>query len=411
MDRPPSLRHLLAFDLTARLGTANRAAEAANLSQPAVTKAIAQLERRFGTPLFHRRSTGMYLTAAGEVLQRRVERALQHLALAGRRLAAGGGQPRPLERLATMAQLRALVAVGSTEGFASAARQLGLAQPSVHRAARDLERVVGVPLFERLSHGLVLTQPGRDLARMANLALGEIEAAGHDLAALAGTVTGRVAVGCLPLARTEILPAAVNAVTARFPDVAVSIVEGAYEGLIAALRRGDLDLIVGALRQPPLPADIVQEPLFSDRLCVIARPDHPLAARATLALTDVLDWPWVAPRPNTPARARFEQMFALAGRMPPANVIETGSLVALRGVLMGSDRLAILSRAQVAVETRFGVLTVLPLDLPQTERPIGLTLRSDWVPTPLQTALVAALRVAGHVATGLGTMAPDSEGL
>ena len=71
-----NLRHLAAVAQIARLGTINAAARAVNLTQPAITQALARLEAQLGLPLFERRHDGMAPTPAAELLVPRIEAAL-----------------------------------------------------------------------------------------------------------------------------------------------------------------------------------------------------------------------------------------------------------------------------------------------------------------------------------------------
>ena len=74
-----NLRHLHTFGEVARLGSVSAAARAVHISQPAVTQAVAGVERYFGASLLTRSNTGVALTAAGELCARRIERSISHL--------------------------------------------------------------------------------------------------------------------------------------------------------------------------------------------------------------------------------------------------------------------------------------------------------------------------------------------
>lgn len=395
----PNFHHLRAFSLTAHLRSVHGAAKEAHLSQPAVTQAIGRLEKRFDCLFFERRSTGMYPTALGEIMLLRVDRALDLLNGAARRIGESARRirqvrPAPLDRMATTTQLRALVAIARTGSFSAAARAIDQAQPSVHRAGRELEKLAGVPLFERISHGVALTPQGRLLAMRASLAFKEIEAAAEDLEEAKGMVRGRLIIGTLPLVRTELVPKAITDIGALYPEAEISVIDGPYDGQLTALRMGEIDLLIGALRTPAPADDVEERSLFEDTLSVIARSDHPLAGRKTINIEDLRRFSWVVPRESTPTREHFKALMGSDGNTPPPGLIETSSLVVLRGLLLKSDRLAIASRRQVTYEERTGLLTALPVALKDPPRPIGLTLRHNWHPTRLQAAFVNALEEA-----------------
>ena len=149
-----NLRHLRAFCAGADCGSVSAASKIVFLSQPAITQAIAKLERALGTPMFVRKSCGVFLTESGALFQNRAERALSRITDGVRRGSRSVGNSgdrgfRQFDLLLTSAQLRALMAVAETGNFSCAARNIGVSQPTVHRASRDLERLSGMVLFDK----------------------------------------------------------------------------------------------------------------------------------------------------------------------------------------------------------------------------------------------------------------------
>lgn len=391
----PNIRHLRAFSAAARLKSVNRAAREVHLSQPALTQAIAKLESEVGAALFVRRSTGVYPTRIGEILQRRVDRALEQLAQAATALRRGPQDEKwapPVERNLTATQVRALIAVTDAGSYTLAARTLGVAQPSLHRAARDLERLVGRPLFERSGHGVVATREGAELARMFKLATHEIDQAREEIRDDQGTVAARIAIGSMPLARTYLVPRAIASLLARYPGSRVRIADGSYDPLLAQLRSGAIDVMVGALRQPPPVEDVVETALFSDPLAVVVRKGHPLTGTRKPSIEMLARQSWVLPAPGTPTRQHFERIFTDKGLAAPEPAVEASSLIAVRGLLLENDMATLISRHQVRYEETAGLLESVKLDLGDTARPIGITTRANWVPTRLQGEFIAILR-------------------
>jgi LysR family transcriptional regulator, regulator for genes of the gallate degradation pathway len=389
----PNLRHLLVLRSVRRCGTVSAAARAIHRSQPAVTQAIQQMEARFGAQLFERGSLGTAPTEIGESVLGRVGRALDQLTQ-GLLEARTGELARDPDRLhrVTSQQLHVLMALDEHHNFAAAARALNLPRPNLHRAARELERTVGVPLFERTSFGVNPTRSAGLLARRTRLALAELRQAHAEISMLLGTTRGGTVIGAMPLARSSLVPATVLAFAAQHPEHAVSILDGPYEMLLEALRQGRADLLVGALRDPPPVSDVTQEHLFDDPLTLVVRSGHPLTVKRRATLRDLARFSWVAPHPGSPLRRHFDALSAAIGTAAPAQPIECNSLGAARALLMGSDRLLMLSRHQVQYELQAGHLVILPLPIGDIARPIGLTLRADWRPTQLQSVLLNQLR-------------------
>lgn len=287
MKELPNIRHIRAFREVARRYSISQAAEQVHLSQPAITQAIAKLEETLGTALFLRRSDGMFPTEAGTLFLERAERLLEHLRAGARDSIRIGGRKGgrgfpDFDQLLTAAQLRALTAIADAGNFSLAARAVGLSQPSVHRAARDLERLSGLSLFTRTDTGIALTPAAKALVQHAKLAFAELEQGFAEVATLLGVDSGHIVVGSMPLARTFIVPTAINALVKEEPEVRLSVVDGPYSDLLHGLRHGEIDVLIGALRDPVPIDDVVQEPLFHDPLAVVARGGHPLAGGGRL---------------------------------------------------------------------------------------------------------------------------------
>jgi len=397
----PNLRHLRAFVEVADRGGISAAAARVHLSQPAVTQAIARLEHRFGVRLFDRRPEGMFPTPEGEVLLVRARRIFETLAegaaravrLAGRR----DGKPvADFQSRVTAAQLRALVAIGAAGNFSLAARDLGISQPSIHRAGRDLEKLAGMSFFTPGRQGIELTPQAEAFARAVKLAQAELAQGLDELTVLKGQDATRIGVGSMPLSRTEILPAACDALLKEAAQVQIRFVDAPYGDLLRQLRYGDLDVLIGALRDPAPAGDVVQEQLFDDTLAIMAGPDHPLAARHGLTLADALAFPWIAPPKETPAGAYLYRTLDIASLPETPVRVVTSSMVLVRGMLARGEYLTILSPRQAAVEIAQGLMVPLDLALPDSARPIGLTTRAGWMPTPTQARFLELVRDAAR---------------
>lgn len=388
-----SFRRLQIALAVAREGGVRRASAQLNLSQPAVSQAVAQLEAALGQPLFERGGGGMFATPDGAAFIDRIQRVIGYLKSGERELSAGRptGAP-PLHRLATTVQWRALMAVVEHGGYAAGARTLGVSQPSVHRAARDLERLCGRPLFRTTPSGTEPTAEGRSLARWAGLAFREIEQAVDETRERRGLTDGTVVIGALPLSRGRIVPTAVTRLLTERPDARVRIIDGSYAQLLHGLRHGRIDMILGALRLPPPAPGLRQEALFREPLSIVVRAGHPILAGPPPDIAALARLEWIAPNDRTPARAQFTALFRQHGAEPPRRVVECSSQVAIRGLLLQSDRAAFLSASMAPFEARDGELAVAPIPLPGTERSIGICTRDDWSPTATQARLVRLVR-------------------
>ncbi len=385
-----SLRHLRAFLAVVETGSVTRAAELCFVSQPAVTQALAKIEQTVGLPLFSRTPQRIFANPAGEILARRITRAFAFLDPALSELS-----PR-LRVTTTMAQLTSLVAVRETENFTLAARRLGLSQPAVYRAVSQLEQEAGRPLFDRTAHGIVPTRAADALAQAARLAFLELEQADADLAELTAAEIGEIVVGATPLAKSFVLPRAIAEFRSFRPNLPIRIKEGPYPDLLTALRRGEIDFLIGALRDPPPIGDVEQKTLFFDTVVLVSGIHHPLADRANVTIEELAGYPWVVSPAGTPIRGYFDNLFAQADSAGPKSIVETGSLILMRELLDCSEHLGCTSRLQAEAEIGRGLMRALPIDLAQTSRPIGVTLRRDWLPTLAQKRFLELLPSAAE---------------
>lgn len=393
-----NLRHLRLLDEVQHHGSFSTAARAAGISQPALTQAVAKLEAAFGLLLFERTPLGVSPTSAGRRVLRRVSRGIDMLARSLR--ACSVAAPRgAVEHYLTAAHVRGILGLAEAGSFVRAAELAGVSVPALHRSVRDLERLCGVPLVERRGRGVGLTRAGAQLTRGFGLAIAEIETAFDE-----GTHGGRrLAVGAMALSRSLLLPATLADLLQAMPDVQVDVVEGSYLDLVELLRSGRLDIMVGALREHPA-RDLHQERLFSDQLTIIGRASHPLAGRIA-QVEDLVDYPWIVARRASGLLERWQGLFDRVGIPRPNAPIQCGSVALIRGVLVRSDFLTLLSPDQVSAEIEAGSLIRIRSVVPDTERIIGVITRRDWYPTKVQEAFMTALKanIAARAAIAAGT--------
>ncbi|MEV5020447.1 LysR family transcriptional regulator [Sphingobium sp. LMA1-1-1.1] len=375
-----NIRHLAAMAAVVERGSVSLGARAVNLTQPAVTQGIAKLEAQLGLPLFERQPGGMAPTEAALALAPRVDAALRLI-----------GSSR-----VTAAQIRAFVTLARAGSYPAAAAEAGVTEPSLHRAVSDLGLAMGYRLAERRGRGLVLTRQGAALARRLRLALAELRSGLEDMADIGGQEGGRIIVGAMPLSRARLLPAAIASFRASFPHVDISVHEGSHAELVGPLRDGEIDMMIGALRDPSIGQDLVQRPLFEDRPIIIGRAGHPLAGGWTP--DDLRRFPWILPPEGAPLRQLWQRMFAALGGTLPAVPIECGSVMTIRQLLLGGDYLTLLSVDQLALELEVGIVAGIGPAPGSVSRTIGVTIRAGWRPTRLQARFLDAVETeAGNI--------------
>ncbi|MDQ7981043.1 LysR family transcriptional regulator [Paraburkholderia sp. SARCC-3016] len=394
------LRRLFLFDAVCEAGGIGQAALQSGRTQPAVSLAISKLEASFGGRLFERGFGGSELTAEGAIVQRRVRRMLDQIeravaSLTGQPASAANGKndARTICRHLTDSQVRCHIAIANAGSAAEAAQQLRISQPAVHRAARQIEQTVGVALYRRRVHSVSANAAGVEFARCLSLALYEIAQAREDLAYARGQLSGKVAIGVLPMLPPRLVARAIQRLRERYPAARLTVDEGSHARLLRELRNGTLDIIIGALREPRLTGAVQETELFADPFIIAVRKGHRLASKKTIKTQDLTGYDWVVPQRNVPRRTTIDSIFARL-QSKPSIVVETSSLAMMMAMLVESDCITLLARSQIGEAYPGSELVALELDTPEARRAVGYTVRADWLSTAVQEAFISLLREA-----------------
>jgi len=194
-------------------------------------------------------------------------------------------------------QLRYVVALAEELHFGRAARRLALTQPPLSQAVQNLEREVGVRLFERTRRKVALTPAGTAFVEEARLTLARAaEAVEHARRADRGEV-GRLAVGFLPATTYTLLPLILRDFKARAAGVKLDLRELSRPQQLDELRRGEIQ--VGLLRPPVSEAELASEIILQESFVLALPAAHPLAALR-----------------RVPARRLAHEAFVMFSRLP-----------------------------------------------------------------------------------------------
>lgn len=396
----PSLKQLRTFEAVARLESISAGASLLRLSQPGVSQAIRNLERRLGVLLFDRRQKGCYRTAAADIFLPRVERLFAQIrqALCEPMIGtpfADGAWVESLETKLTDTQIKSLIAISRSNSFDQAARSLGISEPSLHRSARDLEGILRRTLYRRTAQGFTATPQASELARRFNVAIREIDYGIEELEAARGCIMSRIAIGNIPHSEMNFLSMAINSLLAIYPEASIQIVDGHYDELLESLRGGVIDILYGILRRPDGVKDVDEEFLFRNPYVIVARRDHPITRLPDPTMNDLTRYDWIMPSQGVPRRQAFERMFATSGTTPKI-CIETTSMDIYKKVLTTSDRLSLFSRREIPTDDDI-VLAVVPYPSSILDRRDGVATRIAWKPTKVHLEFLRQLREHSRV--------------
>lgn len=399
-----SLRQLRSLVFVCKSKNVTKAAEQLSRSQTAVTKAITDLELTVGKQLFDRTSTGMIPTAYGESLALRAENAMGELKLAGEKYAEYSRSRKLYGNIPIFTmdisykRLSAFIALFHSRSIQRSAAQLNITKAAIYSSVRQIEYLLDTELFDRGPNGVSPTNFCQVLAQHVKLAFAEIRHGLEDLENLDGMTSGCVKIGTLPYTRTYLTPNAISLLLAEHPQLDVSTQEGAYADMESSLLSGDIDFIIGAIRPADSNLEITTEVLLDDKLALIARKEHPLMSKSKVTLEELNEYGWVLPDSHTPSGQLFIEIMQRHGCTMPEHAVHTSSLSMVRGLLMSSDRVSLLSKHQIYYDQLSGLLDVLPVEMEETYRSIGITMRRHTKPSPTAQLFLDKLR---EVAKGL----------
>ena len=279
-------------------------------------------------------------------------------------------------------QLATLVAIADAGSLRRAALALGVSQPALSKALRELEAGVGRRLFIRSQHGLAATLHGTAMVDYSRRLLRDVDTIAATIEAIDTGAAGRLRLGVIPYVSSDWLrTVAASLVDASHP-VALRISEGATDGLLDALRRRELDCAVVRITPQSAGDDLVWRPLFEQTLRIVVRTGHPLLRRgARLALDDLTTHQWLLPPASTPTRQLLDQVFAQAGLPPPRTRLETYSLPIIENFVGNGQLLAAVPHDIARQFERGGRIKALPLRWPMP--PICLAWLAGNEPSPL----------------------------
>ena len=210
--------------------------------------------------------------------------------------------------------LRDFLAVAERGSLRAAARHLGSAQPAISHSIQELERELGVILFERRPTGVRLTPMGTVFLRRASTVRNELRMAQEELDQMRGETHGRLTVALSSVPHIALLPNALRPFRQRYPDVAIEIVDAVYPNVEADLKSSRVDCYFGPAPDDLAP-ELARETLFDNTRFIVGRKGHPLAQARSLH--DLAGAEWITTSITHLAEEELGPLFAQHGLPAP----------------------------------------------------------------------------------------------
>jgi DNA-binding transcriptional LysR family regulator len=281
-------------------------------------------------------------------------------------------------------QLTYLDAVARNESFTAAAKELYVAQPAVSQAIKQLERELGVTLIDRASRRP--TEAGDLVLVRARQAFAELDAARTQVGELVGLERGTLRAGAIHWLEPLDLPVLLHAYTTRYPGITVSLHEYDARIMFDMLLDRQMDIVFSNISPgTDVPAGLEQEVLFTEPLVVGVSPDHALAQRDSISLSDLADEPFIGFRSGSAFRDTVDDAFAQALAVPDVRY-ESSDLMTVRRLAAAGLGAALMPQSLAAFPG--SSVTVLTVDPSPPERTVALTWRSDLTDSPAAQAFL-----------------------
>lgn len=285
-------------------------------------------------------------------------------------------------------RLRVLCAVADHHTLTAAADSLSYTPSAVSQQIVALEREIGVRVLHRGPRGVKLTATGQLLVDQAKPILATLKAAEASIAAVIGLSAGRLQLASFATAGATILPRAIADFRARHPDVAITLTQADPDAAMAALRAGDVDLILtaDAVQQPNDAIEVVT--LLKDPLYAVVPSAHPLAGRELLGLEELASETWVDPPAGSEARRLLIEACGRCGFIPRV-AFESDEYATVAQLVATGVGVALIPR--LGLRSPPAGVAILPLEVPVV-REVMAAVHAPQYRAPAANAMIGILR-------------------
>ncbi len=245
--------------------------------------------------------------------------------------------------------------------MSEAAKGVHLTQPAASRLLRSLSEDLDIELFERHGRTMRPTVAGEALLRYSRGIIAELDRAHLEIEAIDQGLIGSVSVGAGIASCYVLLPNTLASLMRSTQKIAVTVREGSMDDLLAKLREGALDIVVGRVDNTGRDRDLIIDDLYDPAMNIIAGAGHKLARKRNIKWEDALGFPWILPEFGTPMRGAIESVFRKRRSRPEACLVESSSIQTNIGLLNRSDLLWVLSNDIAVYFEKLGLARILAL--------------------------------------------------
>jgi len=296
-------------------------------------------------------------------------------------------------RRVRLRDLHIVLAVAERGSMAKASAHLAISHPVVSKTISDLERTLGVQLFDRNAKGVELTIYGRALLKCGVTVFDEMRQGLKQIEFLTHPNSGELGIGCTEIAVAGILPGITDRFLKQYPAVNLRMVLTDTATLeFNELRDRRVELQIGRMPKSFPNDELTAEPLLDEPFLVVAGGSSSWSRRARLKLTDLADAPWVLPPYDSIPGTLIQEIFRAAGVEPPRPSIATLSIELTRKLVGDGEYVGLLPRSVVLFSGKRAGLKTLPIRFEDPHIAVGIVTVRNRTLSPLAELFIGCAK-------------------
>jgi len=275
-----------------------------------------------------------------------------------------------------------------TRSFSKAAKINGITQSAVSQQARAMERALKVLLVDRSQKQFQLTREGRRIYEAAKEILHQYDQLLSELQEMKKVISGTIRISTIYSIGLHELPPFIKKFLHDYPAVNVRIEYRRSNLVYEDILHNSMDF--GLVAFPVKMRQVEMLPFRNDRLVLITHPEHPLAGRADLKLTDLAGQKLIGFDPDIPTRKAVDQIFR-DNKMEIEPIMEFDNIETVKRAVEVDHGISIVPQATVQQEARQGTLAVTQFAGKEFSRPLAILYRKGRVLTPAMKKFIETL--------------------
>ena len=270
-------------------------------------------------------------------------------------------------------QIIAFLEVVRQQSFSRAAEKLYRTQPAISAQIRLLEQECGHKLFDRLGRKIFLTRSGEVLFEFGQQIVSLHRETLQRVREAEGSVGGKLSVGANEATCLYVLPQVFAEFKRKYPQVGISIYRNFSHKILQKMTENQID--VGIVTLPIVHDNLKVIPVFEDELQVVVPVGHPFAKRSSVKLEEMAAEPLIFPKGGH-TREMLDKLFHKFRDQLQISM-ELASVESIKKFVGAGLGISLLSASYAQMETKSGVLKLVPLQGTKIVRKLGLVYRTD----------------------------------